>query len=181
VASPEDSVVISIAHGVINGDGDWAMDVAYRLSVCQVDWDRVVHIADRRGLVPSILSGLAYVKTLGVDIPRSILNHLHEGRPTLGEYLKYLSDTLGQKYWVDTLKRENLPYRLRKKVGNALLSRLRKRVDQMANALLPRDRYQYWGGVWNSAGIEVSDEHESRNTAGEKVLRQLRALRAMRR
>ena len=100
VPSPADSVVISIAHGVINGDGDWAMDVAYRVSACQVDWDRVVDIADRRGLVPPVLSGLTYVKTLGVDIPQSILDRLHETRPTPGEYLKYLADTLGRKYWV---------------------------------------------------------------------------------
>ena len=98
--SPADSVVISIAHGVINGDGDWAMDVGYRVGTCQVDWDRVAHIADRRGLVPPVLSGLTYVKTLGVDIPRSILDHLHDARPTAGEYLKYLADTLGRKYWL---------------------------------------------------------------------------------
>jgi len=142
VPSPADSVVISIAHGVISGDGDWVMDLGYRVGACQVDWDRVIHVSDRRGLVPPVLSGLTYAKALGVDIPGSVLDHLHEARPTPGEYLKYLAHTLGRKYWVYPLARDNLHSRLTKRVSNALVLKLRKRVDQIANALLPRDRYR---------------------------------------
>ena len=47
-------------------------------------------------------------------------------------------------------------------MGNALLFRLRKRVDQIANALLPRNRYQYWGACWNSIGVEVSEDQINR-------------------
>ena len=119
-----DSIVISVAHGVVNGDGDWAIDVDYCVRKRQVEWDRVAHIADRRGLVPTVLAGLTYLRTLGSDIPQSVLDLLRNARPTVGEYLKYFDLTL---------KRE----------ARDTPSRLVGTVRRIANPLLPRDRYQY--------------------------------------
>jgi hypothetical protein len=142
VTSPADSVVIGIAHGISSGDCDWAIDIAYRVSTSKIKWDRVAYIADGRGLVPYVLSGLNYLGALGVDIPASILDRLHDAHPMAGEYINYWADTLALKYWIDTFGKESVSHRLRKRVYNALLFRLRKRVDRVAKALLPRDRYQ---------------------------------------
>jgi hypothetical protein len=142
VTSPADSVVISIAHGIVGGDCNWVIDVAYRVSTSKIEWDRVAYIAGGRGLVPYVLSGLNYLETLGVDIPAPILRRLHNAHPTAGEYINYWADTLAHKYLADTFERESVWYTLRKRVHNALLFRLRKRVDRIAKALLPRDLYQ---------------------------------------
>jgi len=122
VPSPEDSIVISIADGVRSGEGDWVLDLSYRINACQIEWDRVADIAERRGLVPFVLSGLTYLKNLGCDIPQSTLACLSRLRPSAGEYLKY---------WDFRLRAMNVPHRLRRK------------VHLLAHALLPRDRYQY--------------------------------------
>ena len=74
IPSVADSIVISIAHGVRSGDGDWAIDVDYRIRTSQIEWDTVAYIADQRGLVPFILAGLAYLKILGSNIPPSVLD-----------------------------------------------------------------------------------------------------------
>jgi hypothetical protein len=126
IPSPADSIVISITHGVRSGDGDWAIDVAYRIRASQIAWDKVAYIADRRGLVPYILSGLTYLRTLGVDVPQSVLDCLHAKRPTTGEYLKY---------WVETLRREGVPNRVRKAVNRI--------AKMLFPTLLPPDRYEY--------------------------------------
>ena len=125
VPSVADSIVISIAHGVRGGEGDWAIDVDYRIRADNIDWDRVACIADQRGLVPTILSGLVYLKTLGTPVPSSLLTSLRRARPTLGEYLKYFDETLMRE------TRDIVP------------SRLANGAHRVANALLPRDRYQY--------------------------------------
>jgi len=142
VTSPADSVVIGIAHGIGSGDCDWVIDVAYRIITSKIDWDRAVYIADNRGLVPYVLAGMTYMRTLGIDIPRSILDRLHDARSPAGEYINYWADILAHKYWNDTFGPESVLYRLRKRVYHALLFRFRKRVHWMAKALLPRDRYQ---------------------------------------
>lgn len=125
VPSPADSIVISIAHGMRTGDGDWAMDVGHRSKASQVEWDQVADIAERRGLVPHVFWGLSYLETLGAQIPASILTRLSEARSPLGEHLKYCADTL---------RRKNVS------------KRLRKVVDRAAHRRLPRDKYQYAGG-----------------------------------
>jgi hypothetical protein len=125
IPSVADGIVVSIAHGVGNGDGDWAIDVGYRARKCQIEWDTVAHIAERRGLVPAVLAGLTYLKTLGSDIPQSVLDRLRNARPTVGEYLKYFDETLMRE------TRDTVP------------SRLVNGAHRVANALLPRDRYQY--------------------------------------
>jgi hypothetical protein len=121
VPRPADSIVISIAHGMRTGDGDWAMDVGYR-KASQIEWDEVAYIAEYRGLVPHVFSGLAYLKALGVDVPQSILTRLSKARSPLGEKLKY---------YADTLRRKNVP------------KKLRKVVDRAANRMLPREKYHY--------------------------------------
>jgi len=125
IPSVADSIVITIAHGVRNGDGDWALDLAYRIRTCQIAWDRVAYIADRRGLVPSVLAGLSYLRILGSDIPKSVLDCLCNLRPTIGEYLKYLDETMMRE------TRYSVP------------SRLVNGAHRIANAFLPRDRYEY--------------------------------------
>jgi hypothetical protein len=122
VPSPEDSTVIGIADGVRSGEGDWVMDVGYRVKNSQLEWERVACIAEQRGLVPLILSGLTYLRSFGCEIPRSTFDRLHAARPSAGEYLKY---------WDFRLRGLNVPHRLRRK------------VHSLANALLPRDRYRY--------------------------------------
>jgi hypothetical protein len=155
VPSPADSIVISIAHGLTDGlFGDWALDVGYRGGVHQIDWDSVVHIADRRGIASYVLAGLTYIKSLGVEIPQSILSGLHAARSTRGEKLKYIANTTGRKYWCDTLEQESVSYRLQKRVVNAFIWRLGKRIDQLANTLLPRHEYLYWGASWDYLGNE---------------------------
>lgn len=124
VPSPADSIVISIADGVRSGEGDWAMDIAYRIRTCQIEWDRVAYIADRRGLVPFVLSGLTYLRSLGCDIPQSTLDCLRDARPSAGEYLKYWD------FWIRGM---NAPH----------THKLRMGVKWLAHALLPQDRYQY--------------------------------------
>jgi hypothetical protein len=123
VPSPADSIVISISHGMRSGDGDWAMDVGYRSHTSRVDWDKVAFIAERRGLVLQVASGLAYLRTLGADIPEAVLTRLGKARSPLGERLKYYSDTL-----------------MRKKGPK----NLRILVDRAAHRILPRDEYQYF-------------------------------------
>jgi hypothetical protein len=123
--SVADNIVISVAHGIGNGDGDWAIDVDYFARKHQVEWDRVAYIADRRGLVPAVLAGLTYLKTLGSDIPQFALDTLRTARPTVGEYLKYFDLTLLRE------TRDTVP------------SRLVNGAHRIANPLLPRDQYQY--------------------------------------
>ena len=122
VPSPEDSIVIGIADGVRSGEGDWIMDVGYRIRNSQIEWDRVASIAEQRGLVPLIHSGLTYLRGFGYEIPRSTFDWLQAARPSAGEYLKY---------WDFRLRGLDVPHRLR------------RTVHSLANALLPRDRYQY--------------------------------------
>jgi hypothetical protein len=125
IPSVADIIVISIAHGVGNGDGDWAIDVDSCIRNFQVEWDRVAHIAERRGLIPAVLAGLTYLKTLGSAVPQSVLDCLRNARPTVGEYLKYFDLTLLRE------------------TRNTVPSRLVNAAHRIANPLLPRDRYQY--------------------------------------
>lgn len=122
VPSQAESIVISIADGIRSGEGDWAIDLGYRISAGQIEWDAVVCITVQRGLVPFVLSGLTYIRSLGCEIPQSALDCLEEARPTAGEYLKY---------WDYRLRRKNVPHRLR--IG----------VQHLANKLLPSEQYEY--------------------------------------
>ena len=80
VPSGEDSILISLASGVGGNSGDWAIDVGHRISVSSLDWDRIVDMTVRRGLVPTALSGLTYLRSLGVTVPeRAISSPLGPG------------------------------------------------------------------------------------------------------
>jgi Uncharacterised nucleotidyltransferase len=125
IPSVADNIVISVAHGIGNGDGDWAIDVDHCVRKHHVDWNRVAYIADHRGLIPAVLAGLTYLKSLGSDIPQSALDTLRNARPTLGEYLKYFDLTLLRE------TRDTVP------------SKLVNGAHRIANPLLPRDQYQY--------------------------------------
>jgi hypothetical protein len=122
VPSPAESVVIGIADGIRSGEGDWAIDIFHRNITCPIEWDDVAQITVERGLVPFVLSGLTYLKSLGCQIPQSALDVLDEARPTAGEYVKY---------WDFRLRRKGVPHRLRMK------------VQRLAHKLLPLERYKY--------------------------------------
>jgi hypothetical protein len=95
VPSGEDSIVISLASGVGGNSGDWAIDVGHRISASSLDWDRIVETAARRGLVPTALSGLIYVRSLGVAIPEQAIARLHALAVPVTEWLKYWSNVRG--------------------------------------------------------------------------------------
>jgi hypothetical protein len=95
VPSGEDSIVISLASGVGGNSGDWAIDVGHRISASSLDWDRIVETAARRGLVPTALSGLIYLRSLGVAIPEQAIARLHALAVPVTEWLKYWSNVRG--------------------------------------------------------------------------------------
>jgi hypothetical protein len=124
VPSVADSVVISVAHGMRTGDGDWAMDVGWRARMGQIQWTDVAHIAEQRGLARHVWSGLCYLRTLNIEIPEPILKRLSKAHAPLGEHLKY---------YADTMRRKQVP------------KKFRKVVDRAANRLLSREKYFYSG------------------------------------
>jgi hypothetical protein len=95
VPSGEDSVLISLASGVGGNSGDWAIDVGHRISVTSLDWDRIVDMAVRRGLVPTALSGLTYLRSLGVTVPERAISRLSALDVPVAEWLKYWSNVRG--------------------------------------------------------------------------------------
>jgi hypothetical protein len=92
VPSGEDSVLISLASGVGGDSGDWAIDVGHRISVSSLDWDRLVETAARRGLVPTALSGLTYLRSLGLPVPEQAIARLDALPVPATEWLKYWSN-----------------------------------------------------------------------------------------
>lgn len=122
VPSGEDSVLISLAHGVGGNSSDWAMDVGHRISVSGLDWDRMVDAATGRGLVPTALAGLTYLRSLDLPVPDSAIARLRALNVPLGEWLKYWSNIRGS----------GLRRGLAKKVTN-----------RIADLALPRQRYDY--------------------------------------
>ena len=95
VPSGEDSILISLASGVGGNSGDWAIDVGHRISVSSLDWDRIVEMAVRRGLVPTALSGLTYLRSLGVTVPERAISRLSALDVPMAEWLKYWSNVRG--------------------------------------------------------------------------------------
>jgi hypothetical protein len=89
VPSSPDSIVISLAHGVVGPDGDWAIDIGQRINTGGVDWDRTVEIVERRALVPLALAGLSYLRKLGLDVPEGVLRRLAETPVAPGVWLKH--------------------------------------------------------------------------------------------
>ena len=95
VPSGEDSILISLASGVGGNSGDWAIDVGHRISVSSLDWDRIVDMTVRRGLVPTALSGLTYLRSLGVTVPERTISRLSALDVPMAEWLKYWSNVRG--------------------------------------------------------------------------------------
>ncbi|HEU0290284.1 MAG TPA: nucleotidyltransferase family protein [Burkholderiales bacterium] len=95
VPSGEDSILISLASGVGGNSGDWAIDVGHRISVCSLDWDRIVDMTLRRGLVPAALSGLTYLRSLGLTVPEAAITRLSALHVPVAEWLKYWSNIRG--------------------------------------------------------------------------------------
>ena len=122
VPSGEDSILISLASGVGGNSGDWAIDVGHRISVSSLDWDRIVETAARRGLVPTALSGLTYLRSLGVAVPERAISRLSALNVHTAEWLKYWSNIRGHG------RRRGLA----KKVANSI-----------ADFGLPRQSYDY--------------------------------------
>lgn len=121
VPSPTDNILISIANGIRDSKGEWAIDVSKIVSFYTIDWDRFVDVVERRGLVPSILSGLSYLQLCGVPIPEPTIKRLSELKPRAGELLKYFS-SIGH---AGTIKR----------------GRLEKLVDRVADVRLSHQNY----------------------------------------
>lgn len=122
VPSGEDSIVISLASGVGGNSGDWAIDVSHRISVSSLDWDRIVETAARRGLVPTALSGLTYLRSLGLAIPERAITRLHALHVPTAEWLKYWSNVRGHG------RRRGLA---------------KKVINSIADLGLPRRSYEY--------------------------------------
>ena len=95
VPSGEDSILISLASGVGGNSGDWAIDVGHRISVSSLDWDRIVETTARRGLVPTALSGLTYLRSLGMAVPEQAITRLSALHIPTAEWLKYWSNIRG--------------------------------------------------------------------------------------
>jgi hypothetical protein len=95
VPSGEDSILISLASGVGGNSGDWAIDVGHRISVSSLDWDRIIEMTARRGLVPTALSGLTYLRSLGLAVPERAITRLSALHVPTAEWLKYWSNIRG--------------------------------------------------------------------------------------
>jgi len=122
VPSGEDSILISLASGVGGNSGDWAIDVGHRISVSSLDWDRVIEMTVRRGLVPTALSGLTYLRSLGQPVPERAITRLSGLDVPMAEWLKYWSNIRGHG------RRRGLA---------------KKVVNSIADLGLPRQSYDY--------------------------------------
>jgi len=89
VPSSADSIVISLAHGVVGRDGDWAIDIGQRINAGGVDWDRTIELVERRALVPLALAGLNYLHELGLGVPQDVMRRLAETPVAPGVWLKH--------------------------------------------------------------------------------------------
>jgi hypothetical protein len=123
IPSPPDAIVITLAHAPLSDNGDWAIDLATRIAHQNVDWKHVAAIAKARGLVPSCLAGLSYMrKILGASIPETTLLELARSPVSFGARLKYWSN-------VRDRRARNL---------------IEKAVNRAADRLLSRRGYSYF-------------------------------------
>ncbi|WP_428029149.1 nucleotidyltransferase family protein [Ancylobacter sp.] len=90
VPSPTDSLLIILAHAAVGRGAAWAVDVMTRMERQAIDWDRLVRIARERGLVPSCLAGLGYMRqALCAPVPPEVIADLAASSASVGEKLKY--------------------------------------------------------------------------------------------
>ena len=94
IPDPTDSMLLSLAHGVEGGGGDWAIDAATRMARQPIDWDRLVATAEQRGLVPGCRDGIAYlIESVGLPVPTHVPAKLAQARVSAAERLKHWSNT----------------------------------------------------------------------------------------
>ncbi len=93
IPDPTDAIVISLAHAPMSNSVEWALDVVTRIAQQPVDWNKLVDVANRRGLVPACLAGLRYLhEVLEAPVPQSALSALTNAPVTFGARLKYWSN-----------------------------------------------------------------------------------------
>lgn len=110
VPDPTNSMLIVLAHATESTNGDWTVDVASRIREQQIEWNRLVETADRRGIVPAVLAGLSYISArIGVAVPGEVLSKLSDTKVPLSQRLKY---------WSNVTDRADRG--LKEKVGNRL-------------------------------------------------------------
>lgn len=82
VPSPEDSLILSIVHGLRwsrECNADWIIDACTCLNAAPVDWQIVLDETQRRQLDAIMLTGLRYMKqAVHAAIPEDVLNTLAE-------------------------------------------------------------------------------------------------------
>jgi hypothetical protein len=133
VPDAADAIVISLAHAPIGSSVEWALDIVTRVAHQPIDWDRILYITEQRGLVPSSLSGLRYLReALSAPIPASVLARLETAPVTFGAWLKF---------------RSNLADRKDRNLAD-------KAVNRVADRLLRRDSYTYF--VKDSVAVTVA-------------------------
>lgn len=87
------SMLIVLAHATESANGDWTVDVATRMREQVIDWDRLVEMADRRGIVRACLAGLGYLSLrIGLPVPDDVLLRLAALNIPFAERLKYWSN-----------------------------------------------------------------------------------------
>ena len=93
VPDPTDSTLIVLAHATESTNGDWTVDVATRIREQEIEWDRLVETASRRGIVPAVLAGLGYLSDrIGVAVPDHATSKLSAMKVPLSQRLKYWSN-----------------------------------------------------------------------------------------
>ena len=93
VPDSANAIVISLAHAPMSPAAEWALDVVTRTATQPIDWDRLTHIANQRGLAVSCVAGLRYLRErLSIEIPVSALAALGSAPVTIGDWLKYWSN-----------------------------------------------------------------------------------------
>jgi hypothetical protein len=93
VPDPTDSMLIVLAHATESANGDWTVDVATRIREQSIDWDRLVEMAGRRGIVPACLAGLSYLSLrIGVALPDTVTARLASLDVPFAQRLKYWSN-----------------------------------------------------------------------------------------
>jgi hypothetical protein len=112
-----DGALISLAHAAVSESGDWALDMSARIAAKEIDWERLVETAARRGLVACCLAGLLYLKQeLKVPVPTETLATLARVPIPLGDRLKHWSN-------VRDRSDRNLVEKLANRIADRLLAR----------------------------------------------------------
>lgn len=84
VPSPSDLLLHAVVHGLRPGRSvnlRWIADAKFIIDKSEVDWDRLVSLANANGLHTQLAFGLNYlVELIGIKIPASVLSELSSDR-----------------------------------------------------------------------------------------------------